>query len=535
MSNNRVSQLIQQLRDAREMGDDDLAEQIRLDLFREFEIEMANGGRVGLQQGGLPTVSSILGLQSLQAGQTPSATPDLDALGLQSLLPPRPDLRAMTQQAGNPMNVPNPYNYGYGASADFGRRNLDALQYTGDSAFPMLQDIFGKDAGTLTQQELDDRLAAQKSGLSKTYQGQIDAKVAAMAEANKAKASAEAALRAQRQQSSTAASAAAADAAAAAKAQADAIAKLKADLAALQAAPPKIKEIIKYIPNPRPVGGSCFIAGTHVTMADGTAKNIEDIEIGEKLKGETRDNTVVKFDRPTLGERSLFAINDGEPFVTSEHPFKTSDGWKSIDPKETAKETDMSVEKLNVGDVLITDADQINVDKIEAHDGNSEDTVYNFILDGDNTYYADGYLVHNKRHGGGPGHGGCFVKGTMIEMADGSKKEITSIDVGEETKGGTVLTIMKFSPQSIYNYKGVKVSGSHWVIEDNQFIEVENSKRAVATDTVETVYCFKTSKNRIWVNGVEFGDFETGSDEDWAPHFEFVKQKLNEQLRETRK
>ena len=405
MSNNRVSQLIQQLRDATEMGDDDLAEQIRSDLFREFEIEMANGGRVGLQEGGLPTVSSILGLQALQAGQTPGATPGLDSLGLQSLLPPRPDLKAMTQQAGNPMNVPNPYNYGYGASADFGRRNLDASQYTGDSAFPMLQDIFGKDAGTLTQQELDDRLAAQKSGLSKTYQGQIDAKVAAMAEANKAKASAEAALRAQRQQSSTAASTAAANAAAAAKSQADAIAKLKADLAALQAAPPQIKEIIKYrdriIPNPQPVrrGG------------------------GEGRRG------------------------DGP---------------------------------------------------------------------------------------GGRGRG-CFVKGTMIEMADGSKKEITSIDVGEETRGGTVLALMKFLPESIYNYKGVKVSGSHWVIEDNQFIEVENSERAVATDTVETVYCFKTSKNRIWINGVEFGDFETGSDEDWAPHFEFVKQKLNEQLRETRK
>jgi len=408
MSNNRVSQLIQQLRDATEMGDDDLAEQIRSDLFREFEIEMANGGRVGLQEGGLPTVSSILGLQALQAGQTPGATPGLDSLGLQSLLPPRPDLKAMTQQAGNPMNVPNPYNYGYGASADFGRRNLDASQYTGDSAFPMLQDIFGKDAGTLTQQELDDRLAAQKSGLSKTYQGQIDAKVAAMAEANKAKASAEAALRAQRQQSSTAASTAAANAAAAAKSQADAIAKLKADLAALQAAPPQIKEIIKYrdriIPNPQPVrrGG------------------------GEGRRG----------------------------------------------------------------------------------DGGGR---------------------------GGGGGRGCFVKGTMIEMADGSKKEITSIDVGEETRGGTVLALMKFLPESIYNYKGVKVSGSHWVIEDNQFIEVENSERAVATDTVETVYCFKTSKNRIWINGVEFGDFETGSDEDWAPHFEFVKQKLNEQLRETRK
>ena len=142
----------------------------------------------------------------------------------------------------------------------------------------------------------------------------------------------------------------------------------------------------------------------------------------------------------------------------------------------------------------------------------------------------------NGGNGTGEGAaGGCFVKGTMIEMADGSEKEITSIDVGEETRGGTVLALMKFLPESIYNYKGVKVSGSHWVIEDNQFIEVENSKRAVATDVIETVYCFKTSKNRIWASGVEFGDFETGSDEDWAPHFEFVKQKLNKQLKENRK
>ena len=31
--------------------------------------------------------------------------------------------------------------------------------------------------------------------------------------------------------------------------------------------------------------------------------------------------------------------------------------------------------------------------------------------------------------------------------------------------------------------------------------------------------------------GIEFGDFETGSDEDWEPHFEAVRQKLNKELR----
>ena len=32
-------------------------------------------------------------------------------------------------------------------------------------------------------------------------------------------------------------------------------------------------------------------------------------------------------------------------------------------------------------------------------------------------------------------------------------------------------------------------------------------------------------------NTIEFGDFETGSDDDWEPHFEAVRQKLNEELR----
>jgi hypothetical protein len=142
------------------------------------------------------------------------------------------------------------------------------------------------------------------------------------------------------------------------------------------------------------------------------------------------------------------------------------------------------------------------------------------------------------RRGGGGGGGsspsggpaGCFVEGTAVQMADGSTKEITSIQIGEETKGGTVQAKMEFMPQNIYNYKDVLVSGSHWVIEDNQFIAVEDSKHGVLTDRIEPVYTFKTSDNRIWINDIEFGDFETGTDEDWEPHFEMVRQKLNKEL-----
>ena len=119
-------------------------------------------------------------------------------------------------------------------------------------------------------------------------------------------------------------------------------------------------------------------------------------------------------------------------------------------------------------------------------------------------------------------------------MTDGTTKEITTIKIGEKTKGGTVEAKMEFMPQNIYNYKDVLVSGSHWVIEDNQFVAVEDSKHGVLTDRVEPVYTFKTSNNRIWVNDIEFGDFETGSDADWEPHFEAVRQKLNEELKHAR-
>ena len=134
--------------------------------------------------------------------------------------------------------------------------------------------------------------------------------------------------------------------------------------------------------------------------------------------------------------------------------------------------------------------------------------------------------------GGGGSSGGCFVEGTPIQMADGTTKEITTINVGEETKGGVVQAKMEFMPQNIYNYKDVLVSGSHWVVEDNQLVAVEDSKHGVLTDRVEPVYTFKTSNNRIWIYDIEFGDFETGSDADWEPHFEAVRQKLNKELSE---
>lgn len=140
---------------------------------------------------------------------------------------------------------------------------------------------------------------------------------------------------------------------------------------------------------------SCFIADTMVTLADGTKKDIQDIKIGDVLKGEKTDNTVLGLHRPTL-DGKLYSINGGRYFVTEEHPFKTTDGWKAINPDKTEKNIGIIVTKLNVGDTLITDKGQILIQAIDSKIAEATTPLFNFFLTGDHTYYADGYLVHNK-------------------------------------------------------------------------------------------------------------------------------------------
>ena len=106
--------------------------------------------------------------------------------------------------------------------------------------------------------------------------------------------------------------------------------------------------------------------------------------------------------------------------------------------------------------------------------------------------------------------GGCFIKGTMIEMADGTEKEITSIVTGDETRGGKVIAKVTFGDHHIWDYKGIKVSGSQWVMEDGQFTSVETSRHGIPTDMIEPVNTMLTTEGRIFIKGVEFGAYYAG-------------------------
>ena len=168
----------------------------------------------------------------------------------------------------------------------------------------------------------------------------------------------------------------------------------------------------RFVPNPPPPpppereegGGnpSCFVAGTIVSLANGDKKKIEEVDIGEQLIGQDGSiNTVLEFDHPPLNGRDLVGINESGPFCTPEHPVFTQDGWKAPRMSDTIIAyphlESIMVGDLQVGDKILTEqGDYVTVETIEWHKDEEEQQVFNFILDGNNTYFADGLLVHNR-------------------------------------------------------------------------------------------------------------------------------------------
>lgn len=180
------------------------------------------------------------------------------------------------------------------------------------------------------------------------------------------------------------------------------------------------------IPRPRPAirrrpfQGCCFVAGTLITMSDGSTKKIEDVEVGDVLLGkDDLHNTVLNFVRPKLGQRQLMGINGSGAFVTADHPLWTQDGWKAHD-LETTKELYPHMNMagaLAIGDkILNTAGEWTEIETIEVFADDEELQVYNFTLDGNKTYFGNDILAHNK--GGDPLAQSFFV--TLDDLTSGA-------------------------------------------------------------------------------------------------------------------
>lgn len=150
----------------------------------------------------------------------------------------------------------------------------------------------------------------------------------------------------------------------------------------------------------------CFLAGTGVLMADGSAKDIEDVEIGDKVlatdpeTGETSERkvaaTIVTDDDKNFTELTIVTPDGTEKLTaTYEHPF-----W-SVDQKDWVEAGD-----LKSGMTLRTD-DGRTVTVTAARQYQDHARTYNLTIEGLHTYYVlagqTPVLVHNSNGWCGPG------------------------------------------------------------------------------------------------------------------------------------
>ncbi len=142
-------------------------------------------------------------------------------------------------------------------------------------------------------------------------------------------------------------------------------------------------------------GGGCFVMGTSVTMSDKAKKNIEDIVVGDFVMTRYGYERVTKV-LAIPYDGYVYAFNgNGNYFFTPNHPFLSERGWVSLDTEATKKEIPaLTVNELKVGDILFTDGVREKIETLQRQ--KMKGYVYNIVVEGSHTYYANGYLVHNK-------------------------------------------------------------------------------------------------------------------------------------------
>ena len=116
-------------------------------------------------------------------------------------------------------------------------------------------------------------------------------------------------------------------------------------------------------------------------------------------------NTVTEYDRPMLTygkDQRLMSINGGDYFITDNHPVMTTEGWKAYMVENAKSEAwdilNDNISQLLIGDEIISsDGSTILVESIDIRQKNIETfedvKLYNFVLDGDHTYYTNDMLV----------------------------------------------------------------------------------------------------------------------------------------------
>jgi len=176
----------------------------------------------------------------------------------------------------------------------------------------------------------------------------------------------------------------------------------------------------------------CFVAGTLITLADGSVKKIENVQAGDivstfdLITGAIIENTVNAVLSKTVSSTVEYKLSNGETVrCTVDHPiYVQSKGWCSFDftLSNQAYSLEQEVKQVELGDIVKLYNGEAEIVDINVY--NEEVTVYNLQdIEGNHNFFANNILVHNRF---------CFIAGTKVTMLDGSEKNIEDIVLGDE-------------------------------------------------------------------------------------------------------
>ena len=152
--------------------------------------------------------------------------------------------------------------------------------------------------------------------------------------------------------------------------------------------------------------GTCFKEDAPVTMVDGKKKKIKDVRRGDIVVGNNNVNNTVEnviVHHGAIGS-SLYGFNGSQPFVTKDHPFLTTDGWKSISPKDAMKARPEIKELLNYAikegdEIKLINNKKFPIKSIDEYSLTEDIKLYDICVGGNNTFIVYDMIVHNKKTG----------------------------------------------------------------------------------------------------------------------------------------
>jgi len=180
------------------------------------------------------------------------------------------------------------------------------------------------------------------------------------------------------------------------------------------------------------VHNKCFMPGTKINLANGSYKNIEDVQIGDLVKVFNEktnqfENASVNHIQTQMHDDvyELYLENGKVLMPTSNHPFLSKEkGWATISGLD---EMGMGSGTLEIGDTLYQLESEGKLKEIKIVDIlplEGSYLTYNLIDMEHGTFLADDIVTHNS----------CFLPGTPVNLANGSYKNIEDTKIGDFVK-----------------------------------------------------------------------------------------------------